>query len=68
MDLKIIYEVPFAMFQRIMEETGYDLGATPDVVIDTLPTQFGGHWVDDEWLAIEFDSEKECNWFILRWS
>ncbi len=68
MDLKIIYEVPESMFQRIIEETGYNLGATPDVVIDTLPIQFGGKWIEDDWLAIEFDTEKDRNWFIMRWS
>lgn len=66
--MSIILAVSDSMFFRIMEETGYNLGATPDIVIDSLPIEFGGRWVEDEWTAIEFESEKCRDWFILRWA
>jgi hypothetical protein len=66
--MTVLLEVPFLMFQRIMEETSYDLGAIPDIVIDLFPIEYGGRWVGDEWNAIEFESEKQRDWFVLRWS
>jgi len=66
--MTVVLEVPSNMFRRIMEETGYDMGATPDIVIQTLPIQFGGQWIDEECFKIEFESEKQRDWFVLRWS
>ena len=66
--MTVLFQVPDGMFNNITDATGWTLGATPDIVIDTVPIEYGGRWVEENWTEIEFESEKQRDWFVLRWS